>query len=168
MIQCPSCRSVHPTNTLYCTECGLYLGKGVPTGPLAGACYADEDAGAVAGTASSAAYPTVILQIAGVAREVALTVNKELLLGRPDASTGLHPDLDLTPFGGLDQGVSRRHLRLSRYEDQIVVEDLGSANGTFWNGQRLAPFQARSVRDGDELRLGRLVMRLRVTHPAGN
>jgi DNA-binding winged helix-turn-helix (wHTH) protein len=48
---------------------------------------------------------------------------------------------------------SRRHARIVVGEDRTVLEDLGSKNGTFLNGQRVdgsVPLQ-----DGDEIRIGR-------------
>ncbi|KAB2855894.1 MAG: FHA domain-containing protein, partial [Anaerolineae bacterium] len=36
----------------------------------------------------------------------------------------------------------------------------GSVNGTFLNGQRLIPRQARIVHDGDEMRFGKLALRI--------
>ncbi len=48
--------------------------------------------------------------------------------------------------------VSRHHARLIRYEDTFLLEDLGSTNGTFVNGQRVsAPY---ALRPGDEIALG--------------
>ncbi len=48
--------------------------------------------------------------------------------------------------------ISRRHARLTRQGDGYILEDLGSTNGTFVNGQRLsAPY---ALRPGDEVRLG--------------
>ncbi len=48
--------------------------------------------------------------------------------------------------------ISRRHARLTRSENGYLLEDLGSTNGTFVNGQRLtAPY---ALRPGDEVRLG--------------
>jgi len=48
--------------------------------------------------------------------------------------------------------ISRRHARLRRADGGYVIEDLGSTNGTFVNGQRLtAPHRLRS---GEEIRLG--------------
>jgi pSer/pThr/pTyr-binding forkhead associated (FHA) protein len=37
-----------------------------------------------------------------------------------------------------DLKASRRHCQLSRKEDGFLLEDLGSRNGTFVNGQRIA------------------------------
>ncbi len=51
-----------------------------------------------------------------------------------------------------DVEVSRRHARLSYQGTQFIIEDLGSTNGTFINGQRLsAPYV---LRPGDVILLG--------------
>jgi len=61
-----------------------------------------------------------------------------------------------------DPAVSRRHLRLSRRGGQVWVEDLGSANGSFIDDQRLAPGRPQRLPPGARLRLGnsRVVYRL--------
>jgi pSer/pThr/pTyr-binding forkhead associated (FHA) protein len=64
------------------------------------------------------------------------------------------------PFGGADQGVSRRHAEIRRGEDTLTLVDLGSTNGTHLNGQRLIPHQPRVLRDGDEIRMGKLVFHI--------
>ncbi len=52
-------------------------------------------------------------------------------------------------------GVSRHHCDLTvDARGRLVVVDRGSTNGTFVNGERLAPQRARAVRVGDELRIG--------------
>jgi pSer/pThr/pTyr-binding forkhead associated (FHA) protein len=88
-------------------------------------------------------------------------VGNELILGRAhDQPQVPQPDVDLTPYEALEQGVSRNHLTLKRDQDTIFVTDLGSANSTYLNGQRLMPHEPRILRDNDELRLGRLVIRV--------
>jgi len=71
-----------------------------------------------------------------------------------------HPDLDLTPYDAVKLGVSRQHVRLTQKIATIMVEDLGSRNGTFLNGERLIPKQPRVLRNEDELRLGHMVLRI--------
>lgn len=77
-----------------------------------------------------------------------------LPLGRADAprrvTLGRTGDNDIVVA---DPTVSRFHAALSlNPRGEIVVSDLGSANGTFVNGQRI--LQAHVLNLGDELRLG--------------
>lgn len=55
--------------------------------------------------------------------------------------------------------VSRRHARVRVAGGRATVEDLGSTNGTFVSGQRVA--QPRELRDGDEILVGPSVLRFR-------
>lgn len=51
-----------------------------------------------------------------------------------------------------DQRISRTHARISQHNAGFVIDDLGSSNGTFVNGERvIAP---RPLRDGDQIGLG--------------
>jgi len=58
-------------------------------------------------------------------------------------------------------GVSRRHAKIVQREGKMYVEDVGSANGTFLNGQRLTPYLPYPLPREAELQLGRL--RLHIT-----
>ncbi len=51
------------------------------------------------------------------------------------------------------EGISRRHARLQTVPEGIMVEDLGSSNGTFINDQRI---HKGLLKAGDELRLDTL------------
>jgi predicted component of type VI protein secretion system len=51
--------------------------------------------------------------------------------------------------------VSRNHARLSVQDGYVVVEDLGSFNGTFLNGERISGL--RPVRPGDRIEIGPVV-----------
>ena len=62
-----------------------------------------------------------------------------------------------------DPDVSRRHAEIQVSNGDIQISDLGSTNGTFVNGERID--QPRTLRDGDEVRIGAVVWRLRA--PAG-
>ncbi len=54
-----------------------------------------------------------------------------------------------------DPEVSRHHLRITRGTDGYTIEDLGSTNGTFINGQRLTG--SRALNRGDMIGLGETV-----------
>jgi pSer/pThr/pTyr-binding forkhead associated (FHA) protein len=72
-----------------------------------------------------------------------------LEIGR-ETSTGLPID---------DEQASRRHARVTAEGDHALVEDLGSTNGTYLNGQ---PIEGqRTLRPGDRLRVGLTVFELR-------
>lgn len=55
-----------------------------------------------------------------------------------------------------DTFVSQHHARVFVREGHLFVEDLGSTNGTYLNGQRVTA--AMPMRRGDSLQVGRTVM----------
>jgi pSer/pThr/pTyr-binding forkhead associated (FHA) protein len=66
------------------------------------------------------------------------------------------PDIDLGPHNGAKAGVSRRHARFVLENDSWFLEDLGSTNGTYLNGGRIAPNQKMPVKKGDKVRFGQI------------
>jgi serine/threonine protein kinase len=58
--------------------------------------------------------------------------------------------------------VSRRHCRIVRTPGQVTVEDLGSLQGTWVNGSRVARAQ---LRDGDRLEIARQAFRVQMQPP---
>ena len=67
---------------------------------------------------------------------------------------GRDPDVDVRLA---DAAVSRRHARVTARDERYVLEDLGSVNGTFVGGVRIA---RRELVDGDRIQLGpRAVLR---------
>jgi hypothetical protein len=163
MIKCPYCGHDNMEGALVCDECGLNLWEDlqdeVPTREL------EDEANELSvksgwGTATFQDRNQVIIHIRDAAEPVTIAPGTEFLIGRHDTSSGITPDLDLTPHGALEKGVSRIHAALRRGEDVLSIVDLDSANGTFLNGQRLAANQSRLLRDGDEIRLGKLVMHI--------
>jgi CheY-like chemotaxis protein len=81
----------------------------------------------------------------------------ELAVRRFPCVVGRHSDcdecLDL-PF------ISRRHCAFVLCDDAVWVEDLGSRNGTYLNGERLQG--AHPLQDGDRLDLSHLAFRVRL------
>ncbi len=78
-----------------------------------------------------------------------LSVDADLLIGRvaPEDEGRL----------GEDPEISRRHAHVSRGADgQLTIEDLGSANGTFVNDERIDV--PRTLAVGDVVKMGRTVL----------
>jgi two-component system, cell cycle response regulator len=51
----------------------------------------------------------------------------------------------------VDEGISREHARLIKDEGRVVLEDLGSTNGTYCNGQRV---ERHPLAEGDKILIG--------------
>ena len=54
-----------------------------------------------------------------------------------------------------DDGTSSRHARIERTFEGLALTDLGSTNGTFINGQKMAPNIAIALGGGETIRFGR-------------
>ena len=50
-----------------------------------------------------------------------------------------------------DDGISREHAAIELLDDQVILHDLGSTNGTFCNGVRIT---SRPLADGDKIMIG--------------
>jgi hypothetical protein len=55
-----------------------------------------------------------------------------------------------------NSAISRRHCTILDEEDHFEIRDEDSANGTYLNGVRLPPMEARELFDGDEIELARV------------
>ena len=62
-------------------------------------------------------------------------------------------------------GVSRHHARITLRDASATIEDLESKNGTYLGGQRVVG--PSSLTDGDQIRLGSVVVTFRIPPPAG-
>ena len=81
-----------------------------------------------------------------------LEIEGELVVGREEADLTL-PDVEL----------SRRHAVLREIEQGVEIEDLGSLNGTFVNGERIASPVTLTV--NGSLKVGTTEMALEVALP---
>lgn len=89
-------------------------------------------------------------------------VRLKLVPRTPEASTDIIPGdqpliIGRDPQSGVvlsEPSVSRRHAQLVRRDDALILEDLGSAVGTFVNDERVT---AQVLNDGDRVRFGRQV-----------
>jgi pSer/pThr/pTyr-binding forkhead associated (FHA) protein len=155
------CQKEHVENTLFCDECGVYLlDDDSPATDYVGikmSIAALETATSHTTELTEGTGPLAIsLRIGAKAREVNIPLSKPVHMGRLDPASNIFPEVDLTQDGGVEKGVSRRHARILKRGAKIYVEDLGSSNGTFVNGQKLSPYFPEALVSGDSLRLGGL------------
>ncbi|MEM6285404.1 MAG: FHA domain-containing protein [Chloroflexota bacterium] len=86
--------------------------------------------------------------------------NGLITIGRSDDTQGIQPDIDLTPLKAQIHGVSRLHAGLRYERNQLYLKDMGSVNGTFYNGRKLIPESYRLVASGSHLQFGSLGLRI--------
>jgi len=85
------------------------------------------------------------------------------LIGRYDSVTGMSPEVDLSNEDQ-SRNISRRHARLVLKDGKpYIAEEIGTMNGTFLNGQKLATGVLTPIKDGDELTLCRLSLTFKVS-----
>jgi pSer/pThr/pTyr-binding forkhead associated (FHA) protein len=82
------------------------------------------------------------------------------LIGRWDPDTKSFPEIDLEDFD-LDSLVSRRHAQLIVKDEGVLLEDLGSKNGTFLlGGMKVEPGHAAEIAVGSEFLVGNVRLKL--------
>jgi pSer/pThr/pTyr-binding forkhead associated (FHA) protein len=169
MVKCQFCQTVHVDNTIFCSECGYYLleNTGRETDPLDTVEVRDEDnrandAGLIASLQRGGESLAIRLKIGAKQREIEMSLNVITHLGRVDAAASVFPEVDLSGDSDASHGVSRRHARILKQSGMVVVEDMGSINGTFVNGKRLDPYLPEIINDGDILQLGKLKIEVKI------
>ena len=79
--------------------------------------------------------------------EFPIVPDKQIIVGRSS-------DLDMVL---VEDMVSRKHARIAMQQDQIWIEDLGSTNGTFVNGEKIK--RAR-LKEGDRVLIGTSILKV--------
>jgi pSer/pThr/pTyr-binding forkhead associated (FHA) protein len=80
-------------------------------------------------------------------------------IGRRDPSQSHYPEIDLAEH---DRGIaSRHHATIQHDNGTYTLTDLGSTNGTFVNGARIAAFTPQALRPGDVIKIGEVEMEFR-------
>ncbi len=158
MKKCPHCDYQNREGSLFCDDCGRSLTE-MPTLPTRQIeLPVDEfSARSTWGTSRLDKDAVIVMYIRDAAEPIKFEPTTRTVFGRVDSTSPARPDIDLTPYGALENGVSRIHAAICRNDDTLTIIDMGSANGTHLNGQRLVRDQPRVLRDGDEIRLGKLV-----------
>jgi pSer/pThr/pTyr-binding forkhead associated (FHA) protein len=79
--------------------------------------------------------------------EFPLRMEREIVIGRSS-------DLDMVL---VEDMVSRKHAKISTAGQQIVIQDLGSTNGTFVNGEKVKKVR---LKEGDRILIGTSIIKL--------
>ena len=87
----------------------------------------------------------------------------DIVLDGDNLAIGRDHEVAQIVFG--DDSVARLHARIRQRNGRYYLYDEGSANGTFLNHNRLG-LSPRQLQDGDEIRLGRLLLRFHLRPPA--
>lgn len=88
---------------------------------------------------------------------------KSLTIGRNPESAPTKIDIDLTPFVGGNDGVSRVHAAIKLEGTRLELEDKNSTNGTSINGIRFNPNESHPLRSGDLIMLAQFQMIVKFT-----
>lgn len=124
-ITCQVCATPNGPGTAYCQDCGLMFG-------------------------SAPAEVEPLPDVSQLPRLVDASSGRELVLNSGLNSVGREGTDVLLP----DPTVSRRHAQVTVESGQLIVEDLGSTNGTFVGGRPVRPGERAAAFDGDAVRFG--------------
>ncbi|NJO07084.1 MAG: FHA domain-containing protein, partial [Chloroflexaceae bacterium] len=139
-VPCDNCGYVNKNNARFCANCGSPL-------------------------VTVRARPAARLQIKSPRGSWRLNIDDSKLpcrIGRRDPSQGHYPEIDLAEH---DRGIASRHHALIQRDGQdgYALVDLGSTNGTYVNGTRLAASSPRRLYAGDKIKVGEVEIEFRWT-----
>lgn len=145
-MKCTECQMENITGAIFCEECGAKLEA-----------MGEQQQGASA--MESGGAHLVFATTDGETLEI--PEKDDIVIGREDPISEVFPDLDLTGYGGMESGVSRKHAVMHRSGGGFTVEDMGSTNGTYVNRKRIQPNTPQPIMPGDEVRFGKLALALK-------
>src|SRR6187200_592773 len=79
--------------------------------------------------------------------EFPLRMDREIIIGRSS-------DLDMVL---VEDMVSRKHAKIETKGGQVIIQDLGSTNGTFVNGEKIKKVR---LKEGDRILVGTSILKL--------
>lgn len=154
---CPECGYTNRAGILICENCGSDIYDTL-LGSMSTRQLPNTDTRQLAEDGTPASSHPLVFYVTKTDQPIAIPRLPEIYIGRTEGDVVVQ--MDLTPFGAQDGGVSRRHVLLNAAKNPPMVTDLDSYNGTFVNGVKLLPQQPFALKSGDELRLGHLTLRL--------
>jgi pSer/pThr/pTyr-binding forkhead associated (FHA) protein len=128
---CPECGAAVPVGGNFCTVCGAAIEE------------VEDRTQQLAALATDADGPPMLVVVKGENSGSRYALASDLV------TIGRHPDSDIFLD---DVTVSRRHAQVRRERGGFVVEDVGSLNGTYVNGERI---ERAVLRDADQVQVGK-------------
>ena len=169
MILCPNCQHHEITGALYCGECGGQLINVADDSTRTAQYTQGEPTVADAMWPAQSPYERVdnndrlSLLIVSNQQVLPLVGTGEHTIGRFTDELSVAPDVDLSPYGAYDYGVSRIHATIT-VKEQITVKDMESINGTRVNGNKIPPNTPHPLVHCDMLTLGTMKIQVLITH----
>lgn len=106
------------------------------------------------------AWQIILVNIDQGQKPLGLWIDAEISIGR--TAGDVTPDLDLSPYGAGNKGVSRLHARMRPLPNTLVVIDEKSTNGTFCNRSQITPGVEQTLKDGDVIGFGKVNFMLKI------
>ncbi len=168
---CDKCDQSNPAKAMHCMNCGAILNETISVGES----FREELQQRLAElqkerhlhesqTVNKNKQSTLFLpitekimlteQVTGMEFLIENDVADEILIGRGDNKLDDAISLDLSKVAGWNGGVSRQHASLTYVDDNWYLTDHQSKNGTYLNGKRIRPEQARILHDKDFISFG--------------
>jgi pSer/pThr/pTyr-binding forkhead associated (FHA) protein len=160
MINCPACQNQELVGALFCSACGTQLSYQTKTPPET-IIYTKSrlpfDNEAKTRLVEPVEKPSahVLIKISQSGSIIPLEGSQDFTIGRVSGTQPILPDIDLTPFQAYEGGVSRLHATLRITDEEVVLSDLGSANGTRINGAKIPAYTPQRLVNGDRVTLGK-------------
>ena len=169
---CPACKYKNEADALVCVYCGASLDENPKdkttekmahaTGKAPGGHGVLSAIGPIPGMPASG----IAVYFVGESKPITTLDLDDFVLGRQ--VTGASDDIvDLSQYGGLEMGVSRRHAWVRKTVIGYEVVDLNSTNGTWLNEKRLVPNKTYPLNSGDQIRLGQMLLIVLFQTPSG-
>ncbi|HKY78546.1 MAG TPA: FHA domain-containing protein [Anaerolineales bacterium] len=158
-VTCPNCGLEQTKKDSFCSRCGAKLaqdGDGVPTRGFASAVKTGRLKGVAQLPARRLVGSLLNLHLLRTGEILLIGGIGEYIIGRVSKGQSVLPDVDLEPYQAYKSGVSRLHARIKVESQSMWITDLGSANGTRVNDQKLTPHQEFPLSNKDVVRLGRM------------